>query len=455
VAAALDGHVYAWRRNGRLVAGFPKELADPGEPAGQRQHAESIGSPAIGDLDGDGRDDIVAASNEAYSAEQSPDDLKGGLSAGVTDVLAGAAGGSSRLYAISGRTHGFLPGWPAKLNGAIQTTLPLIGPGHDAALAKIDGAPRVIASTTGGSLSVLDAQGKLVRSMQQATFGPGSNATDRTGQLNLFEYASVGKLAGQLAIVKYGVTLGQAANLVLSGQNTPYNHLIGAYAAGSGTPLSAWPTVTDDYQFLSASTIARVAKGAGGAQVVAGTGLGLLHAYDGTTGRDVAGFPKQTGGWLYSPAALASGGRLAAITREGYLFRWRTPAPTCQSEWPSYRHDAHGSGNYDADGSPPAKPGRVRLTKRRRSYRISFLSPGDDRYCGTATSYRVRIGGRLRRINVPKAAGGKRVALTIRRTAKRRRVSIQAVDDARNGGRPLKVTLAGLKRPRHPKAGGG
>ena len=45
----------------------------------------------------------------------------------------------------------FLPGWPVKLNGAIQNTLPLIGPGQDPAIAKIGGQPTIVASTTGSA----------------------------------------------------------------------------------------------------------------------------------------------------------------------------------------------------------------------------------------------------------------------------------------------------------------
>ena len=67
-----------------------------------------------------------------------------------------------------------------------------------------------------------------------------------------------------------------------------------------------------------------------------------------------------TGGWLYSPAALSDDGRIAAITREGYLFQWDDPElPKCQSEWPTFRHDQQGSGNYDRDGTPPRRSVRA------------------------------------------------------------------------------------------------
>ena len=132
VAPALDGHVYAFRPDGSAVPHFPVELIDPDVAPADQMEAESINAPAIGDLDEDGFDDVVVASNESYPAEN-------GLSTDPLSEVLAQAGGTSRLYAISGRTGAFLDGWPAKLPGAIQDTLPLIGPGprrhdHDAAV---------------------------------------------------------------------------------------------------------------------------------------------------------------------------------------------------------------------------------------------------------------------------------------------------------------------------------
>jgi hypothetical protein len=57
-----------------------------------------------------------------------------------------------------------------------------------------------------------------------------------------------------------------------------------------------------------------------------GSGGYLLHAFAGAGG-EAEGFPKFTGGWIFSaPAAgdLDGDGRLdvVAVTREGYLFAW-------------------------------------------------------------------------------------------------------------------------------------
>src|SRR6202030_180430 len=191
--------------------------------------------------------------------------------------------------------------------------LPLVGPGQDAAIAKIGGETVIVASVTGGALEELSPPGQLVRTMQQTgpqAFGPSADATDRSAALNLFESASVGDLLGTGTpdIVKYELSLGQAANLLLVGQNFPYNHLIGAFDGATGATLPAYPTVTDDYQFLSANNIAKLEPQLPTNQIVAGTGLGLLHAYDAASGLDISGFPKQTGGWLAAPAALSFDG---------------------------------------------------------------------------------------------------------------------------------------------------
>ena len=76
VEPSLDGHLYAWRANGKPVPGYPIALVDPAEAAaGHAMIAESINEPAIGDLDGSGHDDVVVASNEVYGAGATGEDV--------------------------------------------------------------------------------------------------------------------------------------------------------------------------------------------------------------------------------------------------------------------------------------------------------------------------------------------------------------------------------------------
>ncbi len=455
VAPALDGHLYAYQPDGKPVPGFPVNIVDPSVPQGQQMLAEIHAEPAIADLNGDGHDDVIVSSDEEYGASPQVSDLNAGLAQGLTDVLSGAAGGSTRAYAISGASGRFLPGWPIKLNGAIQNEFPLIGPGEAPEVMNIAGKPVVITSPTGGALAEYGADGSEIRAMSQQSFGSSSNATDRTDALNLFESGSVGDVlgSGTPAIVKYGVTTDQLANLALVGQNFPYNHLIGAYDSSSGQPLPAYPTVTDDYQFLSSSDVAKVIPGTT-SQIVAGTGLGLLHAYDGATGHDVAGFPKQTGGWLYGPAALSSDKRMAAITREGYLFEWRTQAPACQSQWPAVRHDPHGSGNYNTDGTPPAAPGGLRLRHLGgRRFRLTFTTPGDDGFCGTAARLQARVNGRLASLGLgAPRPGGSASAYTITLPSGTHSFALDAVDKAGNVGDRVAVRIAARRARRRPRS---
>jgi Subtilase family/RTX calcium-binding nonapeptide repeat (4 copies) len=393
VAPSLDGHLYAVDGNGNPLNGFPVQLVDPAKAPSDQMIAESINEPAIGDLNGDGKDDIVAATNESYgSTNPDPSDLNGGFSHGLSVLLGNAAGGTSRVYAVhsDGNAHSggpFFSGWPVHLPGAIQDTLPFIGPGQSPSIATIGGQQLIATSTTGSaSIDLFKPNGTLDHSIQQGVYGPGSDATDHSGVINLFESASIGKLdpASGPAIVKYGLTIGDVANLALVSQNVPYNHLIGAYNAQTGAALPNFPRITDDFQFLSASNIGRVDGALPENQVIAGTGLGLLHAYDGLLGVDVPGFPKVTGGWLFSPAALSDDGRIADITREGYLFQWNQPSmPSCQTEWPDFRHDQQDTGNYDKDGTPPSTPTELAVSNGT----LSFKAPGDDNACGSADHY--------------------------------------------------------------------
>jgi hypothetical protein len=452
VEPSLDGHLYAWRANGEPVPGYPIALIDPEQLAKhEAMVAESINEAVVGDLTGSGHDDLVVASNEVYGGGAVGEEVS---FAGVTG---GAAGSTSRLYAIDGASGKILPGWPVKMSGIIQNVLPLVGPGQDAEIAKIGGETLIIASTTGGALEELSPAGAVVRTLQQtggsAAYGTASDATDKSGAINLFESASVGDLlgAGLPDVVKYELSLEDAANLLLVSQNFPYNHLIGAWDSTTGKPLEAYPTVTDDFQFLSANNIAKIDPTLPTNQIVAGTGLGLVHAYDGATGQDVPGFPKVTGGWLSAPAALSFDGRLADTTREGYLFQWQTKAPACQTEWPSFRHDQQDSGNYNHDGTPPDAPENVALTKvGKRKYRLTFTGPGDNGPCGTPASYRTLVNGQQRNLGLQPVAGGSAFSAVItvpRRTPLIRQLSIQGLDAAGNLG-PA-VTVAPQRKRGH------
>jgi len=170
------------------------------------------------------------ASNEVYGAPE------GGSDVSFAGVTAAAAGSSGRLYAIDGATGHIMPGWPVTMPGIIQNVLPLVGPGQDAAIASVGGQTTIVASVTGGALEELSPTGQVLRTMHQTgpqAFGPAADATDRSAAINLFESASIGDLLGTGTpdVVKYELSLGQAANLLLVGQNFPYNHLIGAFDA--------------------------------------------------------------------------------------------------------------------------------------------------------------------------------------------------------------------------------
>jgi hypothetical protein len=395
VTAALDARVYAWNGSGNPLPGFPKLLRDPSTDAG----AEIITTPALGDITGDGKPDIVTPTQEFDddpSAPQTPGAGTGLFSNILTQFLANAIGGSGRVYALS-RNGNVLPGWPTKPNGAVPDALPFVGPGVDHVLANVDSDPQleVIGGVATGDVTATNANGSN-QTIYDASPGGGEHV-DKSKVLNLFENpiaANIDGLPGP-EIIKGGVTLNQLVNIGVGvGQNLPYNHVVQAWNARTGASLPSFPQAVEDFQLLSSASVADVSD-APGNEVLVGTGLYYLRNFN-AAGVEGAGFPKFTGGWIFATPAtgdIDGDGQLeiTTMTREGNMFVWDTQSSACgtNDEWWTSRHDEWNTGAYGTDSRPPGTPRDLTLTFGGSGVTLQWIAPGDDWLCGTASKYRI------------------------------------------------------------------
>ena len=176
VASGLDQRIHAWRLDGNYLPGFPRFINDT-----------SLSTPALADIDGDGRREIVVGADmdagqplpaggylwavngeDASTVNGYPLGLStevlwsspavGDLDAdGDLDIVIGTGRNfgtvdRTRLYAIDARTRAALPGWPKVLD---HDTMP------SPALANLDGDAQleVVASTSSGRLYALEHDG--------------------------------------------------------------------------------------------------------------------------------------------------------------------------------------------------------------------------------------------------------------------------------------------------------
>ncbi len=413
VATALDQHLYAFSgTDGSDLPGFPVKLASPGADG-----AEIVTTPAIADLDGDDTNgpEVIVATNEVVPGEPE----QPGTIFELLNAFVGAATGTNPVYAVHG-DGALVEGWPVEVGVLAGDLLPLVLPGHDAAVLDADGdgvdevSVSAATSISGQGTRLVDGNGETVTVYQNAA----ADSPDQGPIVNLADYQSIGDIAGNddPAVFKGGITLNGVANLLAVNQNLPFSHVEQAYDptppggnAGGAPPLPGYPLATDDFQLLSQASIARVGGGGTERQALVGTGLYNLHAY-GPMGAEPEGWPKFAGGWLQATPSVGDADGdgdldVTALTREGWSFVWDTAPPgraedegvdACDdsnNEWWTFHHDEHSTANYGGDGRPP---GTVRDPQAVRgagdTVGLAWTAPGDDWLCGQAAAYQVLVG---------------------------------------------------------------
>lgn len=322
IVAAMDAHVYVWHHDGTLAAPFPILLSD-GD-----QIAQSVQTPSVGDIDGDGELEIVVGTNEDYD-------------------------GRSRLYALDA-DGSLLPSWPRNLTSV--SVLPLIGTGlsNSTAMADFDddGKTDVVACGIVALPTIIRGDGTVVNTMANSPYGEASTSDDIPSFVAIAN-GSIGDLDndGTLDIAWGGAGLGFAEAFAGAGVRVDFDHQLGVWNSGSGLYLPGFPQRVDDHQFFMNPAIADV-DGDGRPEIINGSGGYYLRAWS-ADGSVPEGWPKFTGGWIMASPAVGDidgDGKLevAVATREGHLYVWHTEGPTDgRVDWASYHHDDHNTGNYD------------------------------------------------------------------------------------------------------------
>ncbi len=343
VIGGQDQQLYAWHHDGTPVDGFPVTLMN-------EIGARIVSSPATGDLDGDGADDVVIGTNE------------------VEGALWGL------LWAVSGATGEVLPGWPARVFDMDAEMLPYIGTGNPngPALGDVDGdgALEVVAHGVGGPISVFEADGSELAEAAQAAFGADANV-DNASILPFIDSPSLGDLDGDgtVELVSSAIGSGLAEAMAREAVRVRIDHAVGAWHA-DGSFLDAFPRVVEDMQFLMNPTLADV-DGDGSLEILVGSGGYLIHAFS-VDGSEPAGWPRFTGQWTLGAPAVGDvdgDGALDVVvgTRSGWLWAWRTASDAgARVAWQSFGHDPRNTANletplpegyfnFDAPGSDGAK----------------------------------------------------------------------------------------------------
>lgn len=398
-AAARDQKLYAWKADGTRLEGFPVAL---GTIAAKAPFG-TISGVLIADIDNDGQNDIAVGTNE------------------VSGSLPNTAG---RIYAFNGAGTA-KAGWPVQPSSASANGVPIVAQGVvngplAANFVTGDAQLEIVGHSFLGDAIVYNHDGSQVRSMSgghnAAGTAPDTLEDTPTGGPGRADDAPVHTYVGLGAIADFNATLpgleylvGTVGNNLVvdvgagSGQVTNFDHYFSAWNTGSGSHLPNFPRIVDGWQFVAGPAVADLDNANGPEAIVTSSGL-FVHAFNNTSGANIAGWPKFTGHWeVNTPSVgdLDDDGDLEVVTstRLGYLQVWGSNGSTCtgsapNAQWRKYRHDEWNTGNFHADTLRPARVGDLALgTTSATAVELRFTAVGDDARCGTAAAYEIRVNG--------------------------------------------------------------
>lgn len=438
VAGSEDRHVYAWRADGSKLPGWPVLLRDPAKVASVNatnhritfvagsaaaRGTKIMTTPTLVDMTGDGRPEVVIGSNETYTeALNIP-------SAYDFSAFAPLGGGNGRLFAIhpeglssTGVPSGsalhanvFLAGWPVKVPLFSKEIAPVMVTGINSQAVAVDlnsdGIGEVAAQGIAGLPVLYGANG--IGYWGRDGFGKdlpvygGSNGVASSSPEPGYGGGGGGLALSDLNgdgvpdLVIAGSGPGQLIDMINDGDSSPSSFLYagvdltqpGADGTSGGVMLDGFPHPTNDSQMMS-QPIAADLDGDGLPEALMPSGENDVRAVN-ASGAVPAGWGKHTGSWNMAVPAVGDwrgdGSQVAiAMTRRGYLYAWDTAGSVCASTWPRSGHDPANTGNSATDASLPRAITDVVGAPTIGGTQLTFVAPGDDGACGSATSYEVR-----------------------------------------------------------------